>query len=135
MRLKGSWLDDSKAFYRSGLPFVHVLVVALELVLARKAVVATVFTPRDGAWVLFLVGASTMLGLVVTSEVTKGLSSGMAVLLETTITSWLAVVASPMLVDGRDCHVVTKNRFLAVRKAAYVSVILIIIIRTVRKTG
>ena len=67
--------------------------MALELVLARKAVIAAVFAPEYRAWELLLVRVSAMLGLVVAFEVTKILGDGMTVLRKTRILSRLAVVA------------------------------------------
>ena len=71
--------------------------MALELVLARKAVVAAVSAPDQGAWKLLLVRVGAMLGLVVASEIAKVLGQDLTFLLETRELSGLAVVAS--LVD------------------------------------
>ena len=79
--------------------------MALELVLARKAVVAAVLTPEHGAWKLFLVNFGAMLGLVVTFEVAKVCGDDLTILLEACILSWLAVVAVLMFPDFRDAAV------------------------------
>ena len=89
-----SWLEDSTGLGWSRLSFVNVPVMALELVLARKAVVAAVLAPDHGAWELLLVRTGAMLGLVVASEVAKILCNDLTVLLETRILSWLTVVVS-----------------------------------------
>ena len=68
--------------------------MALELVLARKAIVAAVLAPDHGAWELLLVRIGAMLGLVVASEVAKDLGYDLTILLEACILSWLTVVAS-----------------------------------------
>lgn len=81
LRLERSWLEDSIGFPWSRLPFMDVLVMTLELVLARKAVVATVLAPKDRAWELILVEAGAMLGLVVALEVPKALGNDMTILL------------------------------------------------------
>ena len=82
-----SWLEDSTGLGWSRLSFVNIPVMALELVLARKAVVAAVLAPDLGAWKLLLVRIGAMLGLVVASEVAKVLGHDLTVLLETRIFS------------------------------------------------
>lgn len=86
-RLECSWLEDSTGLGWSWLSFVNVSVMALELVLARKAVVATVLAPDHGAWESLFVRVGAMLGLGVASEVAKVLGHDMTVLLETRILS------------------------------------------------
>ena len=66
---------------------MNVIVMALELVLARKAVVAAVLAPDYGAWELLLVRVGAMLGLVVASEVAKVFGNDLTFLLETRILS------------------------------------------------
>ncbi len=74
--------------------------MALELVLARKAVITAVFTPEYRAWELLFVRVGAMLGFVVAFEVTKVLGDGMTVLRKTRILSRLAVVAFLMPNDS-----------------------------------
>lgn len=64
--------------------------MALELVLARKAIAAAVLAPEHGARILFFVRISAMFGFVVAFEVTKVLSDDRTALLEARILSWLA---------------------------------------------
>lgn len=66
---------------------MNVPVMALELVLARKAVVAAVLAPDHGAWELLLVRVGAMLGLVVALEFAKVLGHDLTILLETHILS------------------------------------------------
>ena len=80
LRSECSWLDDSIGLGWSRLPFVDVPVVALELVLARKAIVAAVLAPEHGARILLFVRIDAMFGFVVAFEVTKVLSDDWAVL-------------------------------------------------------
>lgn len=75
---------------------MYVLVMTFKLVLPREPVVAAVLAPRDGACVVFFLGADTVLGLVVTSEVTEVFGDGVAVLLQTCVLPRLAVVPSLM---------------------------------------
>ena len=82
-----SWLEDSTGLGRSRLSFVNVSVMALELVLARKAVVAAVLAPDHGAWELLLLRIGAMLDLVVASKVAKVLGYYLTVLLETRVFS------------------------------------------------
>ena len=82
-----SWLEDTTGLGWSWLSFVDVPVMALELVLARKAVVAAVLAPDHRAWELLLVRVGAMLVFVVASEVAKVLSHDLTVLLETRILS------------------------------------------------
>ena len=82
-----SWLEDSTGLGWSRLSFVNVPVMARELVLARKAVVAAVLAPDHGAWELLLLRIGAMLGLVVASEVAKVLGYDLTVLFETRILS------------------------------------------------
>ena len=72
---------------------MDVLIMALELVLARKAVFAAVLAPEYRAWKSLLVRVSAMLGLVVAFEVTEILEDDLTTLHETHVCSWLAVVA------------------------------------------
>lgn len=103
---------------------MDVLVVALELVLASKAVVAAVLAPEHGAWKLLLVGARAMLGLVVAFEVPKILGDGVTALLDTCVLSRLAVVAFLMVLDFRKVDVLC----LAAWKMTPVSSILVPIV-------
>lgn len=74
-RLERSRLDCSRLDYSTGfdagsrLPFVDVLVVALELVLTRKAVVPTVLAPKHGTRILEFLGACAMLDCVMAYEI------------------------------------------------------------------
>ena len=74
--------------------------MALELVLARKAVVAAVLAPDHGAWELLLVRIGAMFVLVVASEVAKVLGYDLTVLLEARILSRLTVVASLVIIES-----------------------------------
>lgn len=67
-RLECSWLDDSTGLDWSRLPFVDVLVMALELVLACEAIAAAVLAPRLGARKTLFVRAGAMGGLAVASR-------------------------------------------------------------------
>ena len=82
-----SWLEDSTGLGWSRLSFVNVPVMALELVLARKAVVAAVLAPDHWAWKLLFVRVGAMLDLIMASEVAKVLGYDLTVLLETRILS------------------------------------------------
>lgn len=90
--------------------------MALELVLARKAIAAAVLAPEHGARILFFVRISAMFGFVVAFEVTKVLSDDRTALLEARILSWLAVVASLMLIEPGDRII---QECLAARKTAF----------------
>ena len=105
-RSESSWFEDSTGLGWSRLPFVDVLVVALELVFALKAVVATVLAPEYRAWKSLLVGVGAMLGLVVAFEVTKILEDDLTILHKTHVFSWLAVVALLMGVDAVNIYCV-----------------------------
>lgn len=48
---------------------MDILVVTLELVLAREAVIAIVLAPRHWAWELELLGAGAMLDCIVAHEI------------------------------------------------------------------
>ena len=99
-RLECSWLDDSTSLGWFKLPFVDVLVMALELVLARKAVVAAVLTPEHGAWKLLFVRIDAVFGFVVPFKVPKALGDDWTVLLQTCILSRLAIVAFLMIIKS-----------------------------------
>lgn len=51
---------------------MHILVMALELVLASKAVAAAVLAPEHRARILLFVRMGAMFGFVVAFKVTKG---------------------------------------------------------------
>ena len=80
--------------------------MALELVLASKAVVAAVLAPEQGAWELLLVRTGAVL-LVVASEVSKLPGGDSTFLLETRKLSVLNVVAGLMIKE-----VVLVDRFI-----------------------
>lgn len=95
-RLECSWLDDSTGLDWSGLPFVDVAVMTLELVLASKAVVAAVLAPEHGAGELLLIRTGAVL-LVVAFELREFFRDGLTILLEASIFTVLTVVALLML--------------------------------------
>lgn len=93
--------------------------MALELVLARKAIAAAVLAPEHGARILLFVRIGAMFGFVVAFEVTKVLSDDRTVLLEARILSWLAVVAFLMLTELENRIIM--HGWLAAGKTASVS--------------